>query len=203
MLFDFRGSLRAATRRRRGVREDLARVPTRPPALHAGQGGTRGGGPRRRHLVPHPEGIAGLRRGRQRFPGLALYRRPQPAHGLVPGRESRPLSIDLANLAVLPASNNVESEADEHSATERSLALIAKLPPDQAEAVMLRIVAGLSVPVTAEIMRRTPGSIRVLCHRGLRRLEELVTAESDPWSATPLDLATAPPAAPLTEMKNA
>lgn len=48
--------------------------------------------------------------------------------------------------------------------------LVAELPPDQAEAVLLRVVGGLSVPEVAEIMDRTPGSVRVLCHRALRRL---------------------------------
>jgi RNA polymerase sigma-70 factor (ECF subfamily) len=97
---------------------------------------------------------------------------------------------------VLPASNNVESEADEHSATERSLALIAQLPPDQAEAVMLRIVVGLGVPAVADIMERSPGSVRVLCHRGLRQLESMLSTvpagprlraiESTPWNSRAL-----------------
>jgi RNA polymerase sigma-70 factor (ECF subfamily) len=54
--------------------------------------------------------------------------------------------------------------------THRAVALIATLPPDQAEAVMLRTVAGLSVSAVAEIMGRPAGTVRVLCHRGLRRL---------------------------------
>jgi RNA polymerase sigma-70 factor (ECF subfamily) len=54
--------------------------------------------------------------------------------------------------------------------TQSALALIATLPADQAEAVMLRTVAGLSVSAVAEIMGRPPGTVRVLCHRGLRRL---------------------------------
>ncbi len=115
----------------------------------------------------------------------------------------RPLSIDLANLAMLPASNNVESEADEHSATERSLALIATLPPDQGEAVMLRIVAGLSVPVTAEIMGRSPGSIRVLCHRGLRRLEEMLSAAPVDPRVHAFVMVSAAPLPSASEMKNA
>lgn len=115
----------------------------------------------------------------------------------------RPLSIDVANLAVLPASNNVESEADEHSATERSLALIATLPPDQGEAVMLRIVAGLSVPVTAEIMGRSPGSIRVLCHRGLRRLEEMLSAPPVDARGNSFEMVSVAPATSAHEMKNA
>jgi RNA polymerase sigma-70 factor (ECF subfamily) len=90
--------------------------------------------------------------------------------------------IEHASLIVLPSANNVEDEAAENSATDRAIALIAELPPDQAEAVMLRIVVGMDVARVATIMERTPGSIRVLCHRGLRRLEqrlaEVVAAES-------------------------
>jgi RNA polymerase sigma-70 factor (ECF subfamily) len=54
--------------------------------------------------------------------------------------------------------------------TQSALTLIATLPGDQAEAVMLRTVAGLSVSAVSEIMGRPPGTVRVLCHRGLRRL---------------------------------
>jgi RNA polymerase sigma-70 factor (ECF subfamily) len=54
--------------------------------------------------------------------------------------------------------------------TQSALTLIATLPADQAEAVMLRTVAGLSVSAVAEIMGRPAGTVRVLCHRGLRRL---------------------------------
>lgn len=50
--------------------------------------------------------------------------------------------------------------------------LIATLTPEQAEAVLLRVVAGLSVNETATIMGRPPGTVRVLCHRALRRMAE-------------------------------
>ena len=50
--------------------------------------------------------------------------------------------------------------------------LIADLSADQAEAVLLRVVAGLDVTEVARIMDRSPGSVRVLCHRALRRLAE-------------------------------
>ena len=59
---------------------------------------------------------------------------------------------------------------DERTSTDAALALIATLPFDQAEAVMLRTVSGLSVSMAAQIMGRSPGSVRVLCHRGLRQL---------------------------------
>ena len=83
--------------------------------------------------------------------------------------------IEHSKLDLLPASNNVESDADENSATYAALALISQLPADQSEAVMLRIVAGLDVASVAKIMGRTSGSVRVLCHRGVRRLESALS----------------------------
>ena len=55
--------------------------------------------------------------------------------------------------------------------------LVAELTPEQAEAVLLRVVAGLSVPEVARIMQRQPGAVRVLCHRALRRLAVRYGAE--------------------------
>ena len=90
---------------------------------------------------------------------------------------------------LLPAVNNVEEEAAEHSATDRAIALIGELPPDQAEAVLLRIVAGMDVPRVALIMDRSPGSVRVLCHRGLRRLEQRLLALEGVAAPTGTELA--------------
>jgi RNA polymerase sigma-70 factor (ECF subfamily) len=58
--------------------------------------------------------------------------------------------------------------------TDSAIALVATLPDAQAEAVMLRAVAGLPVAAAAEIMGRPPGTVRVLCHRGLRKLEGIL-----------------------------
>jgi RNA polymerase sigma-70 factor, ECF subfamily len=52
-------------------------------------------------------------------------------------------------------------------------ALVRELTPDQAEAVLLRVVGQLSVAETARIMQRPPGAVRVLCHRALRRMATL------------------------------
>ena len=86
----------------------------------------------------------------------------------------------------MPSSNSVELEAEENCATDAAVALIARLPPDQAEAVMLRIVTGLDVASVARIMRRSPGSVRVLCHRGLRCLEERLEAEQPEFEPSSL-----------------
>jgi RNA polymerase sigma-70 factor (ECF subfamily) len=57
--------------------------------------------------------------------------------------------------------------------------LTAGLPADQAEAVLLRVVAGFSVAEVAEIMGRSAGSVRVLQHRALRRLAAKLRPETE------------------------
>jgi RNA polymerase sigma-70 factor (ECF subfamily) len=56
-------------------------------------------------------------------------------------------------------------------------ALVAELAPDQAEAVLLRVLGGFDVAEVARIMGRSPGNVRVLCHRALRRLAATQNAE--------------------------
>ncbi|MHB1583048.1 MAG: RNA polymerase sigma factor [Acidimicrobiales bacterium] len=56
------------------------------------------------------------------------------------------------------------------SATEAVELLVRSLPRDQSEVVLLRVVAGLSVEQVATILGKSPGSIRVVQHRALRRL---------------------------------
>jgi RNA polymerase sigma-70 factor (ECF subfamily) len=61
--------------------------------------------------------------------------------------------------------------------TRAALAVIAQLPHDQAEVVLLRVVAGLGVEQVARLLGRRPGAVRVLAHRGLRRLAERLGPE--------------------------
>jgi len=68
------------------------------------------------------------------------------------------------------AAASAESEALERVSTERALDLVRTLPREQAEMVMLRVVAGLDVSVVAAIVGKTPGAVRVSVHRGLRAL---------------------------------
>jgi RNA polymerase sigma-70 factor (ECF subfamily) len=85
------------------------------------------------------------------------------------GRRKESL-VELEVLDRLPGTDDTSGTFDTAVSTQSAVALISTLPADQAEAVMLRTVAGLPVSVVAEIMGRPPGTVRVLCHRGLRRL---------------------------------
>jgi RNA polymerase sigma-70 factor, ECF subfamily len=68
------------------------------------------------------------------------------------------------------AAPDAAAQAAEGASTAWALGVIAGLPTDQAEAVMLRVVAGLDVATTADILGKKPGAVRIATMRGLRRL---------------------------------
>ncbi len=67
---------------------------------------------------------------------------------------------------------SAEEAAVDAEATATALRLVATLPPDQAEMVMLRVVAGLDVAAVATLVGRSPGAVRVAVHRALRSLSQ-------------------------------
>ena len=58
--------------------------------------------------------------------------------------------------------------------TAAALALIATLPRDQAEAVLLRAVVGLDATAAGKVLGKRAGAVRVAAHRGLRTLARLL-----------------------------
>lgn len=73
-----------------------------------------------------------------------------------------------------PAPDDVEAQVEIGFTTDWALSLIATLPPDQAEVVTLRVVGQLDVPEVAELTGKTDNHVRVLTHRGLKRLGKLL-----------------------------
>lgn len=62
----------------------------------------------------------------------------------------------------------------ERMSTERALALIAQLPKNQAEAVMLRVIIGLDAKQSADVLGKRSGAVRIAAMRGLRNLSGLL-----------------------------
>ena len=85
-----------------------------------------------------------------------LRRRPQRAVDPFEISELAPPADDEADAEVL---------AD---AAVRSL--VACLPRDQAEVVLLRVIGGLTAEEVGLVVGKRPGAVRVLQHRALRRL---------------------------------
>jgi RNA polymerase sigma-70 factor, ECF subfamily len=90
----------------------------------------------------------------------------------------------VAELAGLPSAVDVEDSVHELFSTESALALLRRLPPAQAEVLLLRYVAGLDVERTARLLGKAPGAVRVTAHRALRRLEQLLGPEEDDAAVT-------------------
>jgi RNA polymerase sigma-70 factor (ECF subfamily) len=72
--------------------------------------------------------------------------------------------------------------------TDWALSVIASLPKDQAEAVMLRVVAGLDVAQTAQVLGKRPGAVRIAAMRGLRRLAGHAEVQARRKTAGPVGL---------------
>ena len=69
-----------------------------------------------------------------------------------------------------PATDDTADGALEALSTAAALALIATLPADQAEAVLLRAVLGLDAATAATVLGKRPGAVRTAAYRGLRTL---------------------------------
>ena len=85
--------------------------------------------------------------------------------------------VPLEALADLPALDDPAEAALDAISTQAAVALLSTLPRDQAEVVLLRVVAGLDVAQVATITGKRPGTVRVLAHRALRRLAQRLGAD--------------------------
>lgn len=97
-------------------------------------------------------------------------------------RRDRQIQRELGRAGGLHAPD-AAADADRAASLERAIERIRTLSPDQAEAVLLRVVGDLSVADVAEIMGRREGHVRVLVHRGLKRLADDVDV-TNPRSET-------------------
>ncbi|MER6253107.1 RNA polymerase sigma factor [Streptomyces sp. NPDC048723] len=84
---------------------------------------------------------------------------------------------DDTELTSWAAECDTAGAAMESLSTGRTMALIAQLPQDQAEAVVLRVVVGLDAKSAAETLGKRPGAVRTAAHRGLKKLAELLGPE--------------------------
>jgi RNA polymerase sigma-70 factor, ECF subfamily len=85
-------------------------------------------------------------------------------------RRPPPSPVPVDELSDLAASDDTSAAALEAVATDAAVRLVATLPPDQAEAVLLRAVMGLDAVHAAQVLGKRPGAVRTATYRGLRTL---------------------------------
>lgn len=78
----------------------------------------------------------------------------------------------LDALAMIPSTTDVEAIAVRSEAAAEAWQAVAELSDDRRAAVVLRFVHELSTAEIAAVLGRSEGAVRVLLHRGLRRVAE-------------------------------
>nr|WP_308222428.1 RNA polymerase sigma factor [Kitasatospora sp. A2-31] len=90
-------------------------------------------------------------------------------------RRRRPVAdLPFEYLGELAAGDDTAGAAMAAVGTADALALISRLPHDQAEAVLLRVVMELDAESAARVLGKRAGTVRMAAHRGLRRLAKLL-----------------------------
>ncbi|KAF2778002.1 MULTISPECIES: RNA polymerase sigma factor [Streptomyces] len=88
----------------------------------------------------------------------------------------RPTALEQ-DVLDLPGPHSTHDQALETLSTWSALNLVAGLPRDQAEAVLLRVVVGLDGPSAARVLGKRPGAVRTATYRGLKRLARQLGAD--------------------------
>lgn len=106
-----------------------------------------------------------------RFRGWASTIARHRALDLIRRNGRRPdASVHIDDVPDLTGTDDTERDALERLATDSAVALIAGLPQDQAEAVLLRVVMGLDAKAAGRVLGKRSGAVRTASYRGLRRL---------------------------------
>jgi RNA polymerase sigma-70 factor, ECF subfamily len=89
-------------------------------------------------------------------------------------RRAPTVAVPAEEFSELAGGDDTADRALEGISTDAALALIARLPKDQAEAVVLRTVIGLDAESAARVLGKRAGAVRTAAYRGLRKLSDLL-----------------------------
>jgi RNA polymerase sigma-70 factor, ECF subfamily len=87
------------------------------------------------------------------------------------------VAVPVEQMEHLANAEDTAVRAVEAVATNSAIALIATLPQDQAEAVLLRVVVGLDAEAAGQVLGKRAGAVRTSAHRGLKRLAKQLEQE--------------------------
>jgi RNA polymerase sigma-70 factor (ECF subfamily) len=87
---------------------------------------------------------------------------------------SRKPQTSLDDASVISDFHTTEGLVEERDDLQRILACVQQLPDDRREALIMRFALGMDNREIARALGRTDGATKVLLHRAIRQLEELV-----------------------------
>ncbi len=122
--------------------------------------------------------LSGFRGGADGFRGWLTTIGRHRALDLLRSKGRRPI-VDVPPDELLEKADvpSAEARALDLITTAEALRLIATLPPDQAEAVLLRAVVGLDANAAARVLGKRAGAVRTAAYRGLRTLRQKLSDE--------------------------
>ncbi len=89
---------------------------------------------------------------------------------------SRKPQTNLDDTAILSATHTTEDLVEGRDELKRILEGVQQLPGDRREALIMRFALGMDNREIARALGRTDGATKVLIHRAIKQLEEIVTA---------------------------
>lgn len=105
--------------------------------------------------------------------------RKQSRRGEVEFREEIESEQETGSYPVMPMPENPADELMKRELGELIEDAIAKLPPDQRTAVVLREIEGLSYREIAKVMKCSQGTVMSRLHYGRKKLQELLEPHLD------------------------
>jgi RNA polymerase sigma-70 factor (ECF subfamily) len=99
-------------------------------------------------------------------------------------RRLPPTDGKVEEVAELQAADDTAGSAIDAISTRAALELIARLPRDQREAVLLRAVMGLDAKTAAKVLGKRAGAVRTAAYRGLRGLAAYLEETGGDFGAT-------------------
>jgi RNA polymerase sigma-70 factor (ECF subfamily) len=79
----------------------------------------------------------------------------------------------------LVAEDNHEQSLDRQISLKKIRTLMSKLTPEQEDVLLMRFVDDLSVQEVSKIMKKSEGAVKLLQHRAIKRLRELLNKQND------------------------
>jgi RNA polymerase sigma-70 factor (ECF subfamily) len=100
------------------------------------------------------------------------------AANLYRDRSRKPVS-PIEDTAALSALHTTEELVEDRDELGRVLACVRELPEDRREALIMRFALGMDNREIARALGRSDGATKVLIHRAIKQLEELVSEGAD------------------------
>src|SRR3954464_1189268 len=115
------------------------------------------------------------RRGsRARRRGRGVIRMPHNRRPSYTRARSRKPQTPIDDASTISATHTTEALVEDRDDLKRILECVQRLPDDRREALIMRFALGMDNREIARALGRTDGATKVLLHRAIRQLEELV-----------------------------